>query len=465
MAELRTEKGHTKLSDRGYYYVKSKDLSTPGHSSWTCEKRDRLNCRGRVRVVNGIVTATVTDHNHGPDASRRDALAAVQEVRYRASQTQETTRQILAAATTNVNPAAAAKLPSECSLKQTIQCQRNIHNNIDPQPADLHVLQFPEQYLSLANGTRFLIHDSGPGDDRIIIFSTAENLVLLVQSREWFADGTFKVTPQPFHQLYTIHARLFGSVIPLVFVLMPNRTRETYRRVLHQLKFQQPGLNPQHVMMDFEMAAIGAFRDEFPDVECSGCFFHLCQNVYRHVINEGLKGVYETDADFATCIRCIPAIALMRENDIEEAFDALVSDLNFDQRCMPIADYFEDTYVGRPQRRGRRRPPTFPHTLWNVHNRTLQDMDRTNNHIEGWHRSFQTLIGAQIPNIFRFVQKLKEEQMLNENQIARLVAGQPPNPKRRRYQDLNERIINILESYDNRTYMQLLRGISYCFNF
>jgi hypothetical protein len=73
-----------------------------------------------------------------------------------------------------------------------------------------------------------------------------------------------------------------------------------------------------------------------------------------------------------------------------------------------LMDYFEDTYIGRPGRR-QRWDPRFSHDMWNVNQRTLQELPRTDN-IEGWHRGFQSLIGSRHPNIWTFLGKLKRQQ-------------------------------------------------------
>lgn len=41
-------------------------------------------------------------------------------------------------------------------------------------------------------------------------------------------------------------------------------------------------------MTDFEQTAINAFQAEFPDLETTGCFFHLAQSIWRKIQNEGL---------------------------------------------------------------------------------------------------------------------------------------------------------------------------------
>lgn len=125
--------------------------------------------------------------------------------------------------------------------------------------------------------------------DRMLIFSTAQNLTLLQRHQDWFADGTFSTAPHLFKQLYTIHVVMFETVVPVVYALLPNKTRETYVKLLQEIKRLQPGLQPQSLMSDFEQAALQAFDIEFPGVHKTGCFFHLTQNVWKKVQREGLQ--------------------------------------------------------------------------------------------------------------------------------------------------------------------------------
>jgi len=128
--------------------------------------------------------------------------------------------------------------------------------------------------------------DSGQQRDRIAIFTTT-HLEFLQQSPHWFADGTFKSSPILFEQLYVIGGlRVQGKDLqyfPLVFCLTPNRTGDTYRRILRQLLELNPRMNPTSIMSDFEKAAMQAYTEVFPDAERKGCFFHFRQANKRHI--------------------------------------------------------------------------------------------------------------------------------------------------------------------------------------
>ena len=62
-----------------------------------------------------------------------------------------------------------------------------------------------------------------------------------------------------------------------------------------------------------------------------------------------------------------------------------------------IVDYFEEHFIGRPDRRGNRRSQIFPLTLWNVNQRVVESLPRTNNSVEGWHCGFQCSLQCTHP--------------------------------------------------------------------
>ena len=71
-------------------------------------------------------------------------------------------------------------------------------------------------------------------------------------------DGTFKTTPDHFQQLYSIHGTRLegpdqkpGKAVPLLFLLLPDKTEGTYVRAFNRLSIVLPGWQPDRVMMDF----------------------------------------------------------------------------------------------------------------------------------------------------------------------------------------------------------------------
>ena len=124
----------------------------------------------------------------------------------------------------------------------------------------------------------------------------------------------------------------------------------------------------------------------------------------------------------------IPALAFLPINDVVEAFETLEEVMP--EKAQPIMDYFEDTYIGRLRRRNRR-APCFPISMWNMHERIILDLPRTNNSLEGWHNHIQANVAAHHPNIWKFLSVLKNEEASNRVRINQMIAGTEPSPKRK----------------------------------
>ncbi|XP_068250365.1 uncharacterized protein [Palaemon carinicauda] len=145
----------------------------------------------------------------------------------------------------------------------------------------------------------------------------------------------------------------------------------------------------------------------------------------------GLEEKYENDADFALSLRMLPAIAFVPTERLVSTFEELCDSDIFPPEVQEVLDYFEDTWIGRPDRRQRRRPPQFPHEMWNVYEAVLHNLPKTNNSVEGWHRAFKEQMTACHLNIWKFIECIKKEQALYQVRFEQSVAGQEP-PKQKK---------------------------------
>ena len=78
-----------------------------------------------------------------------------------------------------VTEGTAAKLLKLNSLKPTIQRQRVRQQAAPVQPATLEQLTLTEEYKRTSKGEQFLLYDSGPVSQRILIIRTHRNLEML----------------------------------------------------------------------------------------------------------------------------------------------------------------------------------------------------------------------------------------------------------------------------------------------
>ena len=329
-------------------------------------------------------------------------------IKRRADTTQDTTQQILATEMQGVSETAAVNMPSLENIRRNIRYQRQDN----PLPNPLHRNDIPailpHEYQVTSMEEPFLLLDSGVDDpERFFIFGSNRGLQLLGQSQHWYADGTFKVCPQVFFQVYTIHAQINGQVLPCVFSLLPNKAERTYDRLFQEIINLIPNFEdgPMSILLDFERAAMNVAETRLPYSNVTGCFFHLSSNIRKRIQSLGLQDRYNNDEVFALNLRMISAIAFAPPDDVIESFDILTDELRrqFGDALEDLLQYFEDTYIGRFRRNLPRRAPMDAIEVWNMFHRTDDELPRTNNSVEGWHRSFQCSLSACHPTFWKFL--------------------------------------------------------------
>ena len=100
-----------------------------------------------------------------------------------------------------------------------------------------------------------------------------------------------------------------------------------------------------------------------------------------------------------------------------------------------------------------------------MYNRTKEELPRTNNSLEGWHRGFLSSVGCCHPNIWKFLKCLQKEQALQHVHMTQYSAGFDKQQSRKKYLDVSKRIITVVNDYANRSTIEYLRGIAYNLNF
>ena len=74
-------------------------------------------------------------------------------------------------------------------------------------------VEVEERFKPTDFGKTFLQHDSGHEDpNRFLVFSTPSLLTLLAAALTFFCDGTFKISPMSFDQVYVF--RIISNGVP-----------------------------------------------------------------------------------------------------------------------------------------------------------------------------------------------------------------------------------------------------------
>ncbi|CAF1227763.1 unnamed protein product [Rotaria sordida] len=399
-----------------------------------------------------------SDHNHPANAANTEVRLFQDEVRSRAMNTNESTQNIIDNCLRNASDQMIARLPNFKNIKRNIQQQRQ-QNDLPKLPLDKNFNIIPPSLTTTFKNEKFLQFDSGPGNNRLLIFASINQLRILEGAEEILIDGTFKITPTIFTQLYTIHGVYRNNIFPLVFAVLADKQQQTYQRLINELKNLCPSWNPKLIMVDFEKAAINAFQSSFGtatnSVGMSACFFHLQKSILRKLQDLGLKNNYENDSEFAYNVHKISALAFLQPSDVAQAFDDLY--LSLPPILEPVMDYFEDSYIGRRRPNGRA-TPRFPIGLWNMHYRTINDLMRTNNQAEAWHRRLNFVIQCEHPSLWIFIQSLQKEENYIRCQIVKLDAGDK-SFRNKKYLDYSQRLKNLLLS-PHPTLLTQLEGLT-----
>jgi hypothetical protein len=466
---LETIRGSRKFADRGYQYVFDRSSTDGAKLFWRCDqKTNGCSVRIHTEASSDQVVKRMHEHNHGSNAAAIEVNRTRTAMKRRAETSVETPAQIITHETQNLTQSVQGQMPRLGTLRKAIQRKRKRYNAAPAAPLDLTSMVIPDAYKTYettpGQSEIFLLEDTGAGENRILIFGREGNMTWCREVRSLYLDGTFKLAPPLFHQVYVILAERNNHVFPLLYALLPNKRRQTYQLLFQTMARKWPELQPTALSIDYEIAAFQEAQSAFPNAQLFGCLFHLTRNMRKKLAAEQLLARYDSDADFALQARMVVAVAFVPVNSIDAALDALNDvQTGLDPALQSVIDWLEDNYVGRLNRNGRRRNPIFPIQMWNVYDRTVNGQDRTNNHAEAAHRRLQSVLQMDHPSIWRFVDGLRKVQKERDLAFEQMVAGNPPEAKRRKYRQADERILSLVRDFANRPMIEYLRGIAHNF--
>ena len=101
-------------------------------------------------------------------------------------------------------------------------------------------------YIYKIADERFLLIDTGPEStpNWILVFGREANLENLedVTNLHVYVDGTFRLAPLIFKQIYVVLAERNGYVFSLLYCLLVNKQRRTYERLFTLIPTTWPAL-------------------------------------------------------------------------------------------------------------------------------------------------------------------------------------------------------------------------------
>ena len=481
MEYILSNKGGKKLIHGGYMYTKKG--VTKVAIRWECTQRCALECKGllRVDITDDTSILSSTPHSHLPSEAKVKVAAAKQEMKRKlleSSAAGGNTHQEFCGVLSKLTPEERRNFGNAASVKRSFN--RYAAQGRPNNPKSIDELEIVAPWSLDEDGCRFLIFDNKNNENRILIFGTDQCLRHLSASQFWFMDGTFKVAPILFKQLYVIRAALDDSAVSAVYAFLSSKEEDTYVEMLEAIskKCDDIGhpLDPSNIMIDFEKGMFNAIYRVFgSQVFVKGCFFHLTKNTWKHIQSLGLADQYLEDEEIKLFCGMIDALAYLPLNLVADGMQYLTQ--NTPSGFEPLVEYFDKTYVSGTYRQIarpgqniilRNNPPLYSPDVWNVHEATLSDGARTNNMCEAWNNAFSKLIGHHHPTVWTSIEGLKKDNMLAHLAIDQSSRGILCTKRvRQETVDLQSRLKRLAEQLDNdkRTPESYLRAVGHTIRF
>ena len=221
---LKTERIEEMILHNNHFYTKHHCGKIA--QTWRCQKR---KCPAKVittplNIIEHITSSGI--HNHILSENDISTILLNNKIRNMSNDSAYTTRQVYDTVTSTMK-----------SYERPILNKRNIYKNIQNLRRRNSVVidknkNFDELQVSTLRGEDFCLFDSGALTlDRIVAFTTEVNLSFLSNSFVLVADGTFRVCPREFLQLYTLHGEINSKIFPLVYILLKTKKETDYLKI------------------------------------------------------------------------------------------------------------------------------------------------------------------------------------------------------------------------------------------
>jgi hypothetical protein len=199
---------------------------------------------------------------------------------------------------------------------------------------------------------------------------------------------------------------MFNKFLPLIFILMKDKSNNSYVEVFKILKTTFE-IELRFVVTDFEIAISSSIITATPNSRVFGCDFHFGQCIWRKIQSFGMAEQYCNNDEVRYICRMFLNLSYFMKSRKDEAYKFIISTIkkyNKISEFKEFKEYFEKMFFGKNDKNA-----IFDFGFWSVSERILMDFPRTTNSIEAWHRGFNDLVRVAHPNLGRFINSLQIE--------------------------------------------------------
>lgn len=398
-------RGKPMLVVDSFKYNFNKDIKSSGEKFWKCINRQ---CKSTVHTLGSLDSVVVTKHNvqHSHDANEKRLNRQILSESCKRKATEdlaEKPAKIIRQELQKSVPSSLTTTDMEYVRHTVYNARRRVLPCLPKNASEVHKILSAINIVTSKDENFIFINSES---DNIVVFSCTTNIRVLSSVSRLYMDGTFNYCTRYFCQLFTIHGYVNEHYIPLLFCLLPNKSTETYKKlftlVISTCLTHKLSLSINEIVVDFEKAIHLAAVDVWPNVQIIGCRFHLAQSWYRKIQNCGLVTEYKTEtSEIGRWLRLTFALMYLDPKEVGDCFALELSEhMPQDGRLVQFADYLVDYYISEES--------VFPPVIWAEQSATLS---RTTNACESFHSNFNSSMYKEHPNLFVFIEKLKEFQL------------------------------------------------------
>ena len=132
-----------------------------------------------------------------------------------------------------------------------------------------------------------------------------------------------------------------------------------------------------------------------------------------------MKTAYGQNIKLFMAVKRLQALSFLPAVRIAEAYCTIKESLK-EVLGGPFITYFEATYIYGKNRNGR---PLFHPSLWSNHNVVNNNVPKSNNYQEAWHRRWEVLVGPGHLGMTKMVKELIKEQNVTEGIVLCVLQG------------------------------------------
>ncbi|KAG0442421.1 hypothetical protein DMUE_0280 [Dictyocoela muelleri] len=439
---IKSIRGRDKIGYESYFY--NYMYTDSGKKIWRCNKR---GCPSILKTNIGNELLELSTHNHLKDEVKFFKTLLKQKISERALSTNESSRDVVLKV---IKDNKSMKVPLDFSKLNTfVNKERKINNFSIIEDYDI-----PEELQITNENKQFLFLDSGKEDEnRVLIFTTDENIVHLENSNILICDGTFKSSPSCFEQIFTIQVKLREMYLPLMYCFMKNKKEVSYDKIFKWIKEKNSFivLSIKSIVIDFEIASYNALKRYFTNSNLYGCNFHLGQIVWRRIQSLKFSKSVIDNFNIKLQVKMMLALSFVPSSEVY-IVAARLKTFIIQQKCedmLALFEWFQAEYLSTET--GNKTV-----SFWNVYERTRSNIPRTTNSLEGYHRHLNTFINTKQSSIIPILNELKNEQIIIENRIFMSLYKEPT---------INEDPVKkLIESYQKLNDLEYLKHIGLNFN-